>query len=163
MPDDMKPPAQIIRIPRGGGEDFDVAGAKLTWKVKSDLTDSRFCFFEQVLAPGDGVPLHIHSHTETFYVLSGAVTFEGPDGATPCETGDVVVARSGSQHGFVNHGRDEARMLSISVAEHQRFFDAVAASNRAHPFADMSPEDMMPRVAAIGAENDCLFVPLDRG
>ena len=54
-------------------------------------------------------------------------------------------------------------MLSISVPEHQRFFDAVAASDREHPFADMPPEAVMPRVATIGAENDCLFAPLDKG
>ena len=85
MSEDMETSAQLIRIRRGDGEDFDIAGAKLTWKVKSDVTDTLFCFFEQVLAPGDGVPLHTHSYTETFYVLSGAVTFAGAGRGDPMQ------------------------------------------------------------------------------
>lgn len=156
-----EPLASLIRIPSGGGEDFKVAGAKLTWKVKSDATEERFCFFEQVLEPGDGVPMHVHNFTETFYILAGTVTFFEAAGSAPLKSGigDVVVARPGAFHGFVNEGDKEARLLSISVPEHQRFFDAVARADRETPFSSMSPDIAMQHVAAIGAETDAVFSP----
>jgi hypothetical protein len=75
--------------------------------------------------------------------------------------GDVVVARPGAYHAFINDGDGEARLLSISVPEHQRFFDAVALADRDMPFATMAPEAAMQRVAAIGAETDALFARPD--
>lgn len=157
------PPMPLVRVPQGDGEHFDVAGAKLTWKVKSDATQGRFCFFEQVLQPGDVVPLHVHGFTEAFYILAGTVTFFGTvDGETrlPSSTGDVVVAGPGTYHGFGNDGVEQARLISISVPEHQRFFDAVASADREMPFATMAPERAMQRVAAIGQETDAVFAPL---
>jgi quercetin dioxygenase-like cupin family protein len=157
-------PKPLSRIPKGEGEHFDVAGAKLTWKAKSDMTQDRFCFFEQVLQPGYAVPLHVHSYTETFYILAGTVTFFGAadEGSTlQSSTGDVVIAQPGAYHGFGNEGDGEARLLSISVPEHQRFFDAIAIADRETPFATMTPQEAMLRVAAIGNENDAVFARPD--
>jgi quercetin dioxygenase-like cupin family protein len=154
----------LILVERGDGEHFDVAGARLTWKVKADMTQGRFCFFEQFLQPGDAVPLHRHGFTESFYILSGTVVFSGAtkDGdRLRAQAGDVVVARPGAYHAFINDGDGEARLLSISVPEHQRFFDAVALADRDMPFATMAPEAAMQRVAAIGAETDALFARPD--
>lgn len=153
----------LLRIARGDGEHFDVAGAKLTWKVKSSMTEERFCFFEQVLQPGDAVPLHVHGFTETFYVLAGTVTFQGADEAASMQSGagDVVIAQAGAFHGFANQGNEEARLLSISVPEHQRFFDAVASADREVHFGSMTPEMAMHRVAAIGQETGAVFAQPD--
>lgn len=151
---------RLSAIPQGEGEQFDVAGAKLAWKVKAEDSEMRFCFFEQVLAPGDIVPLHLHHYTEAFYILAGTVTFfkePGNRAAFRSSVGDVVIARPAGLHGFANQGEQEARLLSISVPEHQRFFDAVAAADRAEPFAAMPPEAAMLRVAAIGEQTDTLF------
>ncbi|MGK6324678.1 cupin domain-containing protein [Sphingomonas sp. DT-51] len=156
----------LVRIPRGDGEHFDIAGAKLTWKVKSDVTQGRFCFFEQVLQPGDAVPLHVHGYTETFYILAGTVTFldaTNKGSRVRSSTGDVVVVQPGAFHGFGNESDEEARLLSISVPEHQRFFDAVASADRDLPFATMTPEMAMQRVAAIGDEYDSVFARPDAG
>lgn len=153
-------PQRLSMISAGNGEHFDLAGAKLTWKVKAEDSDMRFCFFEQVLAPGDVVPPHLHHYTEAFYVLAGTVTFfREPDNghAFRSSTGDVVVARSTGLHGFANEGNTEARLLSISVPEHQRFFDALVAADREQPFAAMPPEAAMARVAAIGDDTDSVF------
>jgi mannose-6-phosphate isomerase-like protein (cupin superfamily) len=152
---------RLAHIPHGAGEPFDVAGARLTWKVKAEDSEGRFCFFEQVLAPGDIVPLHLHHYTEAFYILAGSVTFfKGPgfQEAFHSTVGDVVVARAAGLHGFANQGDQEARLLSISVPEHQRFFDALVAADRAHPFAAMPREAAMQRVAEIGGQTDSIFV-----
>lgn len=153
-------PQRLSVIRAGDGEHFDVAGAKLSWKVKAEDTEMRFCFFEQVLAPGDAVPLHLHHYTEAFYILAGTVTFYREPGnrqAFRSTIGDVVVARPTVLHGFANEGDTEARLLSISVPEHQRFFDALVAADREQPFAAMPPEGAMLRVAAIGDEMDSVF------
>ena len=156
------PPDPLLRIAKGDGEHFDIAGARLTWKVKSEATAGRFCFFEQVLLPGDMVPPHVHTFTESFYILAGAVTFfDLVDGGSSlrANAGDVVLARPGAFHGFRNEGDGEARLLSISVPEHQRFFDAVASADGQLPFATMEPALAMQRVAAIGEETGAVFAP----
>jgi quercetin dioxygenase-like cupin family protein len=164
MTQDAATDESLLLIPQGSGEHFNVAGAKLTWKVKSDMTDMGFCFFEQVLAPGEGVPLHEHDFTEAFYILAGTVTFFGGPGTEQpirSNAGDVVLARTARLHGFANLDNQEARLLSISVPEHQRFFDAVAAGDRDEPFATMPPEAMMQRVVAIGAATGAVFAAPD--
>jgi len=57
------------------GELFDVAGAYIIWKVKSE--DSGYAFYacELSLGPGEGVPLHSHSSPEVFYILQGQPDF----------------------------------------------------------------------------------------
>lgn len=157
-------PNTLLRVAKGEGEHFDIAGAKLTWKVKSDMTGGRFCFFEQVLFPGDTVPLHVHGYTETFYILAGSVTFFGAAGkeaSVRSGAGDVMIAQSGTFHGFRNEAAEEARLLSISVPEHQRFFDAIVDADREMPFATMTPEAAMQRVGAIGEVNDAVFARPD--
>jgi quercetin dioxygenase-like cupin family protein len=157
-------PDTLLHIAKGEGEHFDIAGAKLTWKVKSEMTDGRFCFFEQVLLPGDTVPLHVHGYTETFYILAGTVTFIGAGGtetSVRSSVGDVTIAQSGTFHGFRNESDEEARLLSISVPEHQRFFDAIIDADRESPFSAMAPEAAMQRVAAIGESNDSVFARPD--
>jgi quercetin dioxygenase-like cupin family protein len=156
----LPPHNSLLRIAKGDGEHFDIAGAKLTWKVKSDATAGRFCFFEQVLLPGDTVPLHLHAFTESFYVLVGTVTFFGMAGngsSLQANAGDVVLAQPETFHGFGNESDEEARLLSISVPEHQRFFDAIADADREAPFAAMNREVALKQVAAIGADTGTVF------
>ncbi|USI74947.1 cupin domain-containing protein [Sphingomonas morindae] len=159
---DTPPAPALIRIAAGEGEPFAIAGATLTWKVRSRDAGADFCFFEQRLAPGEGVPLHTHSYPEAFYILSGVVEFAedaAPERVQRCVAGDVVLARAGALHMFFNRGTEPARLLSISVGAHQAFFDAVAAADRAAPFSALAPAEAMARVAAIGAETDVLFAP----
>lgn len=150
----------LVRVAAGEGEHFAVAGATLTWKVRSRQADGAFCFFEQQLAPGDGVPLHTHSYPEAFYVLSGTVAFASTQGAGPithCKAGDVVLAQPHTRHSFINPGPAPARLLSISVAAHESFFDAVEAADKVAPFAALDPAEVMARLAAIGGRTDTNF------
>ena len=152
--------SKIVRVPAGNGQSFSIAGAQWTWKVRSQDTDGVFCFFEQTLQPGQGVPLHVHSYAEAFYVLDGELLFESNDNqdTIQCRRGDTVLARPGVMHTFRNTGSAEARILSISTAKHQAFFDAVAAADRELPFAAMPPADAFARVAEIGDATDTRFI-----
>lgn len=150
----------LIRVAAGEGEHFAVTGATLTWKVRSRQADGAFCFFEQQLAPGEGVSLHTHSYPEAFYVLSGTVGFASTQGTGPithCNAGDVVLAQPHIRHSFINPGPAMARVLSISVAAHESFFDAVEAADKSEPFAALAPAEVMARIEAIGAQTDTNF------
>jgi quercetin dioxygenase-like cupin family protein len=143
---------------RRDGRTFDVAGAHLVWKARAEETSGAFCFFEQTLFPGEQVPSHRHSYTEAFYVLVGALSFVDGAGQTHrCGAGETVIASPEVSHGFFNEGPDIVRLLSIAPAAHQTFFDAIEDTNHASPFADMTREQAMLRVGAIGAETDTRF------
>jgi quercetin dioxygenase-like cupin family protein len=152
----------LVRIPAGQGQGFSVAGANLTWKVRSDEARGDLCLFEQVIQPGEGVPLHTHSYPEAFYVVSGTIHFASTAASGQswdCQGGDVVIARPHAPHGFYNKGTETVLMLSISVAAHERFFDAVEDADRQEAFAAQPPASAFARVIAIGAETDTHFLP----
>jgi quercetin dioxygenase-like cupin family protein len=143
------------------GESYDIAGAQWTWKVRGSQTDRGFCFFEMTVHPGQGVPLHVHGYPEAFYVLEGALEFHpGDEKGTVlnCTAGDVVLANAGNPHAFFNRSQSSARLLSISTAAHEPFFDAIVEADRDRPFASMPAEDIASRVAAIGAQTGMLFI-----
>jgi hypothetical protein len=52
----------------------------------------------------------------------------------------------------------KVRLLSVSTAAHESFFDAIVAADRDRPFASMPPQERFARVAAIGAQTDTRFV-----
>jgi quercetin dioxygenase-like cupin family protein len=152
----------IVRVEAHAGEHHDIAGAQWNWKIRSSQTNGHFCFFEMTVEPGQGVPLHVHGYPEAFYLLEGELEFHG-GGETGevlgCVAGDVVLARPEIQHAFFNRSQGKARLLSISTAAHERFFDAIVAADSDRPFASMPAEEMFARIAAIGARTDTRFVP----
>ncbi len=153
----------LARIPAGEGRTFSVAGANLTWKVRSGEANGDLCLFEQVVEPGEGVPVHIHSYPEAFYVVSGTIHFASSTNlgkSWDCSAGDVVIARPHTPHGFFNKGSETVRMLSISVAAHERFFDEVEDADEQEPFSSQPPAAAFERVIAIGAQTDTHFLPL---
>lgn len=150
----------LTKVAAGDGQHFAVAGATLTWKVRSSQSGGAFSFFEQTLEPGEGVPLHVHGYPEAFYVLSGSLIFSSgndPEQVEHCRTGDVILASPGTKHSFYNPGPDQVRMLSISSGAHEIFFDAVEAADRAAPFGALPPDQAMTRVVAIGAQTGTHF------
>jgi quercetin dioxygenase-like cupin family protein len=150
----------LINVKKGAGERHDIAGAQWTWKIRSAQTNGSFCFFEMNVQQGQGVPLHVHSYPETFYILEGELEFHTADSgeALKCAAGDVVLARPGVEHAFFNRSQDIARLLSMSTAAHEVFFDEVVAADRKTPFASMPPEEMFARVAEIGERTDTRFI-----
>jgi quercetin dioxygenase-like cupin family protein len=151
----------IVRVEAHTGEHHDIAVAQWTWKIRSSETNGHFCFFEMTVEPGQGVPLHVHGYPEAFYLLEGELEFQGggeKGEVLDCAAGDVVLARPEIQHAFFNRSRGKARLLSISTAAHELFFDAIVAADSDRPFASMPAEEIFARVAAIGARTDTRFV-----
>jgi quercetin dioxygenase-like cupin family protein len=78
-------------------------------------TEGRFGLYRWTMAPGPGGPdLHFHrTMSETFFVLSGTVTFG--DGAASIEgrAGDHLYVPPGGLHSFKNHTDEVASMLLL--------------------------------------------------
>jgi quercetin dioxygenase-like cupin family protein len=155
----------VRRIGAGEGEKFDIAGAHLTWKVKALDSAYQFSVCEMTLAPGEGVPVHSHTSAESFYVLTGSVDFyrihEGKEDWVYCEAGDLMILPPNSLHALHNRGLSVCRLLGISTAAHQTFFDAVAEADRETSFASMPPAESMRKIAQIALKNHMYFAPLD--
>ena len=155
----------VRKVNRGDGEKFDIAGAHLTWKAKGTHTGFAFSICEQMLAPGEGVPLHSHAAPEVFYVLSGATDFfrivNGEEDWISCEAGDLVILPSNALHGFYNRTSESCRLLGVSTQSHQAFFDAVLSADKRKPFASLPLPEAMLLVGQIGRQHNFYFAPLD--
>jgi len=155
----------VRKVGREEGERFDVAGAHLVWKVKAEDSAYSFSVNEMTLAPGEGVPVHSHTSAESFYVLAGTADFfrvtAGKEDWVHCEAGELMILPPNSLHGFYNRGTVGCRVLGISTAVHQTFFDAVAEEERAVPFASLQPLEAMGKISQIGAKNHMYFAPID--
>jgi quercetin dioxygenase-like cupin family protein len=163
----------FLRIPLGRslrkigpdeGELFDVAGARFAWKAKGEDTGYAFSMYEQVLKPGEGIPLHCHAYGEVFYVLSGTVDFmrvtnDGEEwiAYTAAET---IIVPINALHALYNRGAEPARLLSISTQLHQAFFDAVEKADGSSSFAGMTEAQAMARIGQLAQRFDMHFFPL---
>jgi quercetin dioxygenase-like cupin family protein len=60
----------------------------------------------------DGPPQHLHrEHDETFFVVTGVVTFTSGGETVEARTGTLVTVPPGTPHTFANRGADPAVML----------------------------------------------------
>jgi len=68
--------------------------------------------------PGEQIPLAYHYHDqqeEAFYVLSGTMHVETPDGTYQVETGSLFTATPGSPHRAYNPADAEAAIEVLAV------------------------------------------------
>ena len=155
----------VRKVGRDEGEPFDVAGAHFVWKVKAADSAYSFSVNEMTLAPGEGVPLHSHTSAECFYLLTGEADFfrlqDGQEDWIRAKAGETMILPPNSLHGFFNRGTSVCRLLGISTAVHQTFFDAVAKVDRETSFASMDSFEAMGKIGAIALENHMYFPPVD--
>jgi quercetin dioxygenase-like cupin family protein len=122
------------------------AGGPLTFKARGAETGGQLTLFENIIAPGDGPPLHTHgSEEESWYVLAGNLRFRLRDELQDASAGSFVFVPRGTPHCFQNIGATPARIIVIfTPSGMERFFDRFAAI----------PEGADPRAAfgSIGRE-----------
>jgi quercetin dioxygenase-like cupin family protein len=111
------------------------AGGPLTFKATGADTAGRLTAFENVIAPGDGPPLHTHANEdETFYVVEGDLRFKLGEGIEPAPAGSFVFIPRGTPHCFQNIGAEPARVLVLfNPAGMEGFFE---------PFAELQEVDL---------------------
>jgi mannose-6-phosphate isomerase-like protein (cupin superfamily) len=66
--------------------------------------------------PGRGPSLHRHPYDEIFIVQEGEATFTLDGEQVAAKAGDILVARAGQPHAFVNSGTGNLRQLDIHVS-----------------------------------------------
>lgn len=122
------------------------AGGPLTFKARGTQTGGRLTLFENVIAPGDGPPLHTHAHEdESWYVLEGQLRFRLGEQLNSARAGSFVFAPRGTPHCFQNTGATPARIIVIfTPSGMERFFDRFAALPEA--------SDPRPAFSSIGRE-----------
>ncbi len=119
-----------IVVAPGAGETIEgPAGGPLTFKVRGEQTDGALTVFENVIAPGDGPPLHVHANEdEAWYVLEGELRFRLEAETATAPAGSFIFVPRGTRHCFQNIGEQPARILVLfTPAGMERFFDRFAA------------------------------------
>ncbi len=119
-----------IFVPAGAGETLQILGLTHTNKVTPDQTKNAFSVIEIAVPPRCGPPMHTHeTDCEFFYVLSGELTLEHPNGVIKAGPGDFCFLPTGGYHAFRNDGDVPVKALAViapGVKAH-RFFEEVDA------------------------------------
>jgi quercetin dioxygenase-like cupin family protein len=104
------------------------AGGPLTFKVRGDQTNGALTVVENVIAPGDGPPLHSHAREdESWYVLEGSLRFKLNGTINSAPAGSFVFVPRTVAHAFQNIDNVPARILVwFTPAGMERFFDEFA-------------------------------------
>lgn len=115
----------------GDGEGTTIqgpAGGPLTFKVRGHQSGGALTALENIIAPGDGPPLHAHEREgESWYVLDGLLRFKIGGEIRKAPTGSFVYVPPGVPHCFQNVGGGPARILVLfSPAGMEEFFDRFA-------------------------------------
>jgi quercetin dioxygenase-like cupin family protein len=120
---------RAIRVGPGEGTTIEgPAGGPLTFKVRGEQTGGALLVFENVIAPGDGPPEHLHENEdEAWYVLEGELDFKLDGDLSSAPAGSFVFVPRGVPHCFRNFGSEPARiLLMFTPAGMERFFDRFA-------------------------------------
>jgi quercetin dioxygenase-like cupin family protein len=133
--------------------------------VKAQDGAYSFSVNEMTLAQGKGVPLHSHTSAKCFYVLTGEAEFfrlrTGKEDWVRAQAGETMILPPNTLHGFFDLSNSVCRLLGISTAVHQTFFDAIAKADRDISFASMAPLDATGKICAIALENHMYFALVD--
>jgi quercetin dioxygenase-like cupin family protein len=117
----------VLRAGEGATIEGPVGGP-LTFKVRGEQTNRVLTAFENVIAPGDGPPLHVHANEdEAWYVLEGDLRFHLDAEIAGAPAGSFVFVPRGTPHCFQNVGETPARILVLfTPSGMERFFDRFA-------------------------------------
>ncbi len=116
--------AAALHVPAGEGRTTWVAGDAYTIKALATQTSGSLSFFEAVVPPGGGPPLHSHrNEDEAFYLLSGDLDMTADGRSFTAHKGDFVFVPRGARHRFRNVGSADALMLFMyTPGGFERFF-----------------------------------------
>ncbi|WP_127091245.1 cupin domain-containing protein [Aquabacter cavernae] len=107
-----------VLSPAGVGRFERVLGVHMIYKLEPHQSAGTLSCMEITVPVGQGIPPHRHGvEDECFYVLDGAIRFEGEDcagGAMVLETGGFFYGPRGRVHGFFNPGPKEAKLLVLA-------------------------------------------------
>lgn len=150
----------VFQPPGEGGTSDSPIGADIVFKARGEQTDGTLTAFENLVAPGEGPPLHTHANEdECLYVLEGEVRFKLGDELQTAPAGSFVFVPRGTPHTWQNVGDGRARMLiHFTPSGMERFFEGFAALEAPGPavFETLGAEVGMDVVGPPLAQSDPL-------
>lgn len=117
-------------IPPGAGDVIrGPVGGPTIIKARTEDTGGAFTFLENLVAPLQGPPLHVHAREdEAWYVVDGHFRFRADAALLDAPAGSFVFVPRGTHHCFQNIGAENARILVLFVPSGmERFFEEHAA------------------------------------
>jgi quercetin dioxygenase-like cupin family protein len=123
------------------GEAFrNPVGGPVTIKARGRQTGGALTVFESVPAPGEGPPLHLHTHEdEILYVLEGQLRIRLEDDVSEAPAGAFLFIPRGLPHTWQNSGEGPARVLfafAPAAPGMERFFERAAEVPDGTPLAE---------------------------
>jgi mannose-6-phosphate isomerase-like protein (cupin superfamily) len=113
-------------------EDLPLIGISHNF-VGADQGDVAISMFLVEAPPGRGAPLHTHDYDEIVLVRQGQSRFVIGDVIREVRTGDILVVKERTPHGFINAGSGVLKQLDIHVSPRfkQELVDPTETSRRA--------------------------------
>jgi mannose-6-phosphate isomerase-like protein (cupin superfamily) len=118
MPDLSTPhhPALVFTSPEGEEERIWFLDSLLTVKATGATTGGAYDLVEELIPPGFSPPPHIHyREEESFYVISGQMTFTCGDQTIAAGPGAFIALPRGVPHTFRVEGTEPARTLMLAT------------------------------------------------
>jgi mannose-6-phosphate isomerase-like protein (cupin superfamily) len=101
-------------LPPQAGESYLLAGDLVTFKAVGAETGGAYTLFEGQIAPGSGMPPHIHQYEEeAFFVVAGTYTFGIGERVVELGPGGFIFGPRGIPHSFRNSGGTPGRLLML--------------------------------------------------
>jgi len=99
-------------VPDGQGTTVWAMGVRVTIKLFGKDSGGAYAVFEDMLPPGVGTPLRVHTRENEFWhMLEGELTGTVGNEIRTARVGDFVNTPRGTAHRFLNHTDKPARML----------------------------------------------------
>lgn len=140
---DSKTEARMV--PGNAGKRVWMTGIMVTIKADSRMTGGAYAVFEDLVLPGQGMRLHVHTREdETLYVVEGELQVVLGDQTYMARVGDFAHMARGTPHRFQNVSDKPARMfMSYSPGGFEQFFLDVGrpVTDPSAPPAETTPED----------------------
>ena len=153
-------PASGKALRRGEGQSFLVMGMPHIIKTASHENHAQTSIMEVIVAPGQGVPPHTHTHEDEFFcILDGELTchMDGMPAPVTLRAGDLLFLPRNRMHGFTNATSKEARMM-VTVTPGtgtDRMFAELAAACTKYS----QPHELMPEAGRICQCYGVIFAP----
>ncbi|MBX7173894.1 MAG: quercetin 2,3-dioxygenase [Pyrinomonadaceae bacterium] len=135
------------------GTVWNVLGTDMLCKVRSEETGGAYAILENIVAPQDGPPPHIHNHEdEVFYVVEGEFEILIGEKTIVAKKGDLAIVPRGTVHAFRNIGTENAKFwITVTPGGFEKFFEEVSRDAR-----EMPPD--VEKIKAIGLKYGCEFL-----
>jgi len=147
----------------GKGNSYYVGQELYTFKAIGEETGGAYAFFELIVAPGGGSPLHRHSEeNEAFYVQEGEIEFQLDDRILVATAGTFIHSPKGQLHRITNTTSVPAKMLGWGMPAGIEKFIAEVGKTVNGPITSAPPlsSEDVDKILSTAPKYDCEIIPL---